>query len=410
MLLYSFLNFIFGYTLVSVERGMGCEKLLSFLVNKNISFWDMENVHTRAFFKVKPCYRSTLLTATKELGLPSGDITFMNMGLPFIIMRHKLRVGMIIGAFFGVVAVIFSTMFVWKIEVSGNVKLNYAQISHMLDKQGFCEGTFLPGKKLKRIETAVMAENEDVAFIAINMRGTTAKVQVHERVLPGDKEDLTTPVNLVASYPGQIVKTEVVSGETVVKRGDAVTQGQLLVSGVIDSNTVGYRVRRASGKVMASTRHSLEYKIPLLQTEKHYTGKEIKRKSIKILGKYINFFINSGNLYEKYDTIYDEESVIVFDTVELPIYYAVTTYAEYEEREIEIDIKRARELAYDCYASFIGSRKSVSVESENLNEEVRDGYFVLSGTVDCIEDIAQEKIFYYNQEQNTKNDGTNNNV
>ncbi|MBR5867064.1 MAG: sporulation protein YqfD [Spirochaetaceae bacterium] len=105
------------------------------------------------------------------------------------------------------------------------------------------------------------------------------------------------------------------------------------------------------------------------------------------------------------DLITDVRSVLlkrdVFDAVELPIYYSVTTYAEYEERETEIDVKRARELAYDRYAAFIGSRKFASVENENLNEEIRNGCFVLSGTVDCIEDIAQEKIFYYNQEQPT---------
>lgn len=410
MLLYGLLNFVFGYTLVSVEHGRGCERLLSFLVSHNIAFWDMDNVHTRTFFKVKACYRNVLLDAAKELRLDAREISVMNMGLPFIFLRHKMRVGMMFGAVVGCATVIYSMFFVWKIEVSGNTRLNYTQISQMLDEHGFREGTFLPGVKLKRIETAVMAENDDIAFIAINMRGTTAKVQINERALPGEREDLTLPANLIASYPGQIVNLEVVSGESVVKRGEAVVEGQLLVSGIIDSNTVGYRVKRASGKVYASTTHHVEYKIPLIKTEKHYTGREIKRKSIKILGKYINFFINSGNLYKKYDTIYNEETVSIFETIELPLYYSVTTYAEYEEREVEIDIKRARELAYDQYAAFIGGRNSVTVEREELSEKVEDGCFVLGGTVECIEDIAQEKTFYYNQEKITKNDGADNNI
>ena len=410
MLLYGFLNFIFGYTLVSVEHGRGCERLLSFLVSRNIAFWDMDNIHTRTFFKVKACYRKILLDAAKELKLDIGEMSVMNMGLPFIFLRHKMRIGMMLGSVVGFAVIIYSTFFVWKIEVSGNTRLNYTQISQMLEEQGFCEGTFLPGVKLKRIETAVMAKNDDIAFIAINMRGTTAKVQINERTLPGEKEDLTLPANLIASYPGQIVNLEVVSGESLVKRGEAVVEGQLLVSGIIDSNTVGYRIRRAAGKVFASTTHHVEFEIPLVRTEKHYTGREIKRKSIKILGKYINFFINSGNLYKKYDTIYNEETVSLFDTVELPLYYSVTTYAEYEERQVEIDLKRARELAYDQYAAFIGSRNSITVENEELSENVKDGFFVLSGTVECVEDIAQEKTFYYNQEQMTENDGANNNI
>ena len=410
MIIYAFLNFIFGYTLVSVERGVGCDRLLNFLVSKKISFWGMDNIHTRTIFKVKPYYKATLISAAKELGLAPGEMTLMNMGLPFIFLRYKLRAGMIVGTAASAFLIVYSTFFVWKIDISGNVKLNYTEVAQMLKAQGFYEGTFLPDVDLKRVETAVMKENNDIAFISIYMKGTNAKVQVNERVLPGERENLTLPKNLVASYPGQVMKLEVVSGESVVQRGQAVEEGQLLVSGIIDSNTVGYRVKSAAGKILASTTHHIEYKIPLIQTEKKYTGREIKRKSIKILGKYINFFINSGNLYEKYDTIYNEDSVTLFGSLELPIYYAVTTYSEYEECDVEIDIKRARELAYDRYAEFIGSRKSVAVECEDLSEDVKDGFFILSGTVECIEDIAQEKSFYYNQEQIIEYDGTDNNI
>lgn len=410
MLLYEFLNFVFGYTLVSVERGRGCERLLTYLVSKNIAFWNMENVHTRTFFRVKSYYKNAVVSACEELGLKPSEISVMNMGLPFIMLRYKFRLGMILGTLASVAIIIYSTFFVWKIDIVGNVRLSGTQIIQMLEKHGFYEGTFLPDVDLKRIETAIMAENNDVAFISIYMKGTNAKIQVNERTFSNEEEDLTLPKNIVASYPGQILKTEVLSGEKVVKRGQAVEKGQLLVSGVIDSNTVGFRVRSAAGKILASTEHYIEYRIPLVQTEKHYTGREIKRNSIKILGKYINFFINSGNLYQKYDTIYDEGTVALFDAVELPIYYAVTTYAEYVEREVEIEPKRARELAYDKYAEFIGTRKSIAIEKENFTEEVRDGYFILSGTVECIEDIAEEKIFYYNQEPKTENDGTDNNV
>lgn len=401
MFLYSMLNYIFGYTLISVQRGKACEKLLGYLIREKISFWDMKNIQTRTFLKVKHFHKKQLIIASKQLGFSKDEITIINMGLPFVLLKYKIRFGMMLGVLIGIFITIYSTFFVWKIDIIGNTEYSYTEISDMLKKHGFSEGTFLPNVDLKRVETAIMAENDGIAFISIYMKGTNAKVQINERVLKGEREDLTKPKNIVASHSGQILKFEIVSGETVVKRGQAVEKGQLLVSGVIDSNAVGYRLKSASGKVFASTLHKIEYKIPLKQQVKHYTGHEIKRKSIKILGKYINFFINSGNLYTKYDTIYNEEIITLFDTIELPIYYVTTTYAEYQEYQQEIDVKRARELAYDKYAEFISSRKSIAIEKENLTEEICDGYFVLSGDIECIEDIAQEKIFYYNQEHNT---------
>lgn len=410
MILYNVLNMLFGYVIVSVEKGIGCEKLLSRLISENITFWDMENIRTRTVFRIKPYYRETLLALSKELGMGEKEISVMTLGLPFKLIKYKMRFGMLAGVIASAILVVYSTMFVWKIDVIGNEALTYTQITQMLEKQGFGEGTFTPKINLKRIETAVMVENDEIAFISIFLKGTNAIVQVHERVLPWDKENLTAPVNIIASYPGQIINLEVVSGESMVKRGQAVEKGQLLVSGVTDSNTVGFRIKSASGKVLAATTHEINYKIPMKQIEKCYTGRQKTHKSIKILGKYINFFINSGNLYQKYDTIYNEDSIMLFGVFEIPIYYAETVFAEYTEKETVIDLKRARELAYDEYRKFIGTRKSITIEKEELDERVENGHFILSGYIDCIEDISKKQNFYYIQEQNTQDDGKDNNL
>jgi len=410
MVLYNILNILFGYVLVSVENGRGCEKLFSRLIAENITFWNMENIHTRTVFRIKPYYRETLISIAKELGLSGKEISVMTLGLPFKLMQYKMRLGLLAGILISAVLILYSTMFVWKIDVIGNEKLTYTQVTNMLEKQGFREGTFTPKINLKRIETAVMVENSEIAFISIYLKGTNAIVQVHERSLPWEKENLTSPVNLVAAHPGQVINLEVISGESVVKRGQAVEKGQLLVSGVTDSNTVGFRIKSASGKVMAATTHEINYKIPIEQTEKYYTGRQKTHKSIKILGKYINFFINSGNLYSKYDTIYNEEPITLFGVMEIPVYYVETVFTEYVEKTTEIDRKRAREMAYDEYRKFIATRKCVTIEKETLHEEVSDGYFVLSGYIDCIEDISQKQNFYYIQEQNTENDGKDNNL
>ena len=275
MLLYNILNILFGYVLVSVENGRGCEKLFSRLIAENITFWNMENIHTRTVFRIKPYYRETLISIAKELGLSGKEISVMTLGLPYKLMQYKMRLGLLAGILISTVLILYSTMFVWKIDVIGNEKLTYTQVTNMLEKQGFREGTFTPKINLKRIETAVMVENSEVAFISIYLKGTNAIVQVHERSLPWEKENLTSPVNLVAAHPGQVINLEVISGESVVKRGQAVEKGQLLVSGVTDSNTVGFRIKSASGKVMAATTHEINYKIPIEQTEK-YMLKKVK--------------------------------------------------------------------------------------------------------------------------------------
>ena len=85
--------------------------------------------------------------------------------------------------------------------------------------------------------------------------------------------------------------------------GVAVTEGQILISGVEDTDTVGARVLAGLGKVEARTWYGLTASMPLTVTEKRYTGREKTGVSL-ILGTWrIKFFSNSSIEGAEYDKI-----------------------------------------------------------------------------------------------------------
>ena len=315
------------------------------------------------------------------------------IGLFAIIKRYRLRVGMFLGAFIFAISVYASSLFVWDVNVSGNESLTSDEICAMLESHGFGIGSFIPRSDTDHICARIVLEAGNLSFMKINMRGTVANVEVKERKESAVKDEESFPSNLVAAYDGQIEWLEVTGGMPAVTPLQAVRKGELLVSGVIDSPALGYRLVRARGEVYARVTLGYESEIPLKITEKVYTGEEITKKSIKFFAKTLNLSKNTNIPYEKYDTIVSEEKLYLFGTVELPIFVTTFTYAEYTEAERTLteeeaesrarrDIeKKGADLLYGAqilsrFTTVTGGEDSLIMREEiyciiNIAEEVR---------------------------------------
>ena len=124
------------------------------------------------------------------------------------------------------------------------------------------------------------------------MRGCTAHVQVVERQRPPHLYADGEIANVVAARDGLVTRIQALDGQAQVMAGSTVTAGQVLISGVVDSDQRGYRLLRGMGQVWARTWYELSVSVPLTVQEKgQETGAvtrmavDIGRNRIKIYGK-----------------------------------------------------------------------------------------------------------------------------
>ena len=305
------------------------------------------------------------------------------IGLFSLIRRYRLRVGMFLGAFIFAISVYSSSLFVWDVNVSGNESLTADEICDMLESHGFGIGSFIPSADTDRICARIVLEAGNLSFMKINMRGTVANVEIKERKASAVKDEESFPSNLVAAYDGQIEWLEVTGGMSAVAPLQAVRKGELLVSGVIDSPALGYRLVRARGEVYARVTLKYESEIPLKITEKVYTGEEITKKSIKFFAKPLNLLKNTNIPYEKYDTIVSEEKLYLFGIVELPLFVTTYTYAEYKEEERTLTEEEATERA----------RRDIEKKGADLlyGAQILSRFTTVTGGEDSL--IMQEEIY-----------------
>ncbi len=382
-----FFDYIRGLYKVSVDES-AARKVLSLMVSAKIPFGSVSLTDdSKAVFSVR---KKDVEAVKKTAERACVEITAVQTGFPALITRYKKRLGLAVGAALALVAVVFASRFVWDIKISGNADVGADQIEAALDAYGFRLGAYIPALDVNEISKKIVIENDKITWMSINIRGTVAHVEVRETAFP-ETESVSEPSNLIASADGQIVLVEAYGGKSEVKIGQTVKKGDLLVSGVIDSSALGYRLVRSRGSVYASVTKTFSSSVKTDTTVKVFTGAEKSYKTVKFFSKKAELFKNIDISYEKYDTIEETERLTVFG-VELPLFITTTRYVEYIEEPLTL----TDDEALDKARRLIAEQTATELENDEILARYEDvkfdnGYCTLSVLIECVTDIATEQ-------------------
>lgn len=382
-----FSRFVFGAYTLAVPSEQA-PKAMNVLITNNIPFGKSraEGGDVLLLLSRRGLRRYLAVTG----GFLFGERAFCH-GLPELFRRYRLRAGVFAGLLIFIASVTLSSFFIWDVNVTGNVNITAEEMRERLSAYGVREGAFIPALDMNDIASRVLLEAGNISFLKINMHGTVANVEVRER-REGEKEEAhSSPSNLVARYSGQIERLEVMGGSCKVEYLTPVKKGELLVSGIIDSAALGYRLVRSRGKVFARVTLTYESEIPLEITEKTYTGEEKSKKSIIFFAKSLNISKKTSVSYEKYDTIISKEKIYLFGKIELPVFEVTETYREYRDvsRTLTESEARARALA-EIDEKSRAELSGAEILSRTVETEMRDGSLFARTEVYCIMDIAEE--------------------
>ena len=178
------------------------------------------------------------------------------------------------------------------------------------------------------------------------------------------------------------------SGTSVVKMGDIIKKGQILVKGEQGKEGTTYPVH-AAGDVICRTFYE-EFKSVKIDTiKKERTGNKIENLYFTICGKDI-YLKKSVNKFNKYDKIEDNT-----------LFLKRQTYYEVKETTIHGDPKKiVEDTANELYSKIAANLdKSVTIIDKIVNYEAGDAYTVRVLVV-AEENVAiPEKISEQKQEQ-----------
>ncbi len=306
----------------------------------------------------------------------------------------KLRVGFFVGSAILLILLFFSSKIVWKIEIEGNNSITDEQILAELNDAGFKLGTYIPGINYDELHNKVLLNSKKLSWISINISGNVAKVKVSEKEnIKENNQPIYT--NVIAKSDGYIASIVVIEGKKEVSIGDVVKEGELLISGIIDSQSQGVRYEHAQGEVKAYVNKEILVQIPFKSTKKVYTGKIYKEKYCKIYDFPLNFLIKYRNSSLFYDTIEKKEQLHILGISQIPIEITTSTKYEYTFEDVNYTVAEAVDLAFvELRTQMDKQLKDSELISKTVETDYDSEYFYIKCKLYCLEDIAVEREFF----------------
>ena len=364
------------------------ERVLNLCSARDLAFWDLEWESERVF----TCRLSRRDFARLRRAAEPLDCTLTVVrreGVPYFLSRFRHRQALVVGLVGWGLTLFLGTFFIWDFQVEGNETVPTETILRSLERNGVGLGSFglsLDGEDLRN---HVLLEIPELSWITVNVSGCRAHVQVRERVVKPDLLDENTPANVVARRAGLVLRVRAMNGVAAVLPGTAVTEGQLLISGVEDLETLGARMLAGMGRVEGRTWHTLTTCIPLTVQEKRYTGEERRLLSLTVGKQRVKFFSNSSVEGRKYDKMTHTETGSLLG-IPLPLRLTVETLRFYETESVSRSAAEAEKLGASILTEQLERRVEPygTVTSTLCASRQRGDALEVTLSAECVEELG----------------------
>ncbi|MDD2956584.1 MAG: sporulation protein YqfD, partial [Oscillospiraceae bacterium] len=222
-------------------------------------------------------------------------------------------------------------------------------------------------------------------------------VEVRERVMPPEMYlDDDKPCNIVARSTGHLLSVEAYEGQRLVKAGDSVVEGDLLVSGIIEDAKGKTQIKHARAKIMARTKYELSAEVPLTQTVREMTGEGAVRFSIRVLAAELPLYWRKDwpGLYEQRRTV----TPITVLGLSTPLALCREELLFYRESTKQLSRVEAKEQALaqleQTQADMAGE---MTILSRELSGKEQNGVYRLTAAYWCEMDIGREQEIFIKQ-------------
>ena len=379
--------FLCGYLKITVKSPEK-ERFINMLGASGISLWKVVSIEDRYegyirlkdFWKLKQMLRKT----------HTRIFVAKRLGLPFLLHKYHNRVFFPLGIILAFVIIKVCSMYVWNINVNGNLAYTDSTIVKYLEDKGIREGTPVKDISCEKIETMLREDFSEFAWVSVGIKGSRLSINVKENHV-GAAIDVSTyeASDYVADRSGIIYSIVTRKGIAKVKKGDNVEVGDVLITGEIDIKTeydehIRYDYTSAEGTVYIQCELPFEEVLRKPYTKKTYTGNEVCRRYIAFNNKTL---YQSGKVkYKFYDTVTDDNSLLIANDIYTPVKYGTVVYKEYELEELIYGTQEANAILENKFEAFLKNFQDLGVQiiEKNVTIEEYEDYFLAKGCVKAI--------------------------
>lgn len=306
--------FKFG-NLTLTLKGTNISTLINNLNKNNIKILKLKKISPLIFdLKIKAKHYEKLVAILNE---KCYNIERQKHSFDWLKLSFK-KTGIVFGIIVGLLLNFFATFFVWNIKLFGDETLE-KEICKVLKENGICIGTLKSNLNFLKIKQTLLKNVENLSLLSLSTRGSTLIISYTSRT-DSQSEDITQK-NVLASQNGIIASIIVLSGTAMVKPGDYVRKGDILIAGFEEKEEKQTECE-AKGQVFAYTFKSATVEFPLEKIEYARTGNFVENITLTYLGDTL-FKTEKEITFEKFETT-KTESYLTDTAIPLKIIFLRT--------------------------------------------------------------------------------------
>lgn len=353
-----------GYLKIDI-RGNALGRFISQISEEGILLWDIEYLsydHYRAYLYKDDYNRLRPLLRRRKCQVRIIE----KRGFPFLFLQIRRRVFLLLGILMILFIFKLGTSFLWSYEFKGLENIEEETILEVLEEAGIRKGILKKDLDLMEIENYLLQRIPAISWADLSWQGTRLTVDLVEKKLVKPVEKGT----LVASKDGIISKLIVLKGQALVKEGDTVTEGQVLVLPGSDGE--------ARAIIKAEIWYEARAESPLKEQLIINTGKKRTKWGVKLADRLIRFSTTIPP-YDQYRLKRSSKKIFAWRNISLPIELFKEEYQEIKILEMnnsaELALFKAKEkalagiLLHIEEGSLIESVYLEVVENEDNNNE-----------------------------------------
>ena len=278
---------------------------------------------------------------------------------------------------------------VFFVRVEGNSDVPARLILEAAEESGICFGASRRDVRSERVKNALLEAVPQLQWAGVNTAGCVATVSVRERSTEEESKQETGVSSIVAARDGVILSFTATNGNALCRVGQAVKEGQTLISGYTDCG-ICIQATRAQGEVFAQTSREIRAVTPLQSfqiEEKNTAGQKI---SLLIGKKRINLWKDSGISEGSCGRMYEEYYITLPGGFVLPAALCVETFYSYETRTLQLEQEAAAQALSDFADRYVTGRM-VAGRILNADRAFSEdaALYSLKGTYTCTEMISR---------------------
>ncbi len=230
-------------------------------------------------------------------------------GIPFAVSAVKRRKGLWLGGFFSLALLYLLFSFLWSYEVSGNVQYSDAHMIALVQEYGVLPGSRIDKFDYDALEQQIILEHPEFVWVQLQPNGTTLEITVKERL--SDEKTERQQGSIVAESDGKITELLVFRGTPLIKQGDWVKKGQVLIGGWDYPD----RQRDSSGSFAPAGE-------PFAVRAKGVIRGEKEQRAIGSCALEERILQSTGNEKKQYALVWQGHQVIIWGPKESPYQYS----------------------------------------------------------------------------------------